>query len=144
MATKLGLECKLYRNTGTYGTPVWDLISNAQDVTVTLEKGEADLSVRGSTWRARRSTLKDATMDFTMLYDSADADFTAMKDSYINGTEVDVVALDGLSSVAGSQGLRVTGEVFTLTRNEPLEEGLTVPISIRPGPTNAPAWTTTV
>ena len=44
MPIKLGLDAKLYHNTGSYGAPVWSEISNVRDLTLSLEDGEADVT----------------------------------------------------------------------------------------------------
>ena len=93
MALKLGLDGKLYRHTGVYATPAWDLIGNVKDVTLNLETGEADVSTRGNNgWRATVGTLKDASIEFDMIWDTGDSDFTAIKDAFFNGTTVDPCA----------------------------------------------------
>lgn len=52
-----------------------------------LEKGEADLTTRASGgWRATEGTLKDASVEFEMVWDTEDAGFTAIKDAYFGGT----------------------------------------------------------
>lgn len=51
MAVKLGLDAKLYRNTGTFASPAWNEIQNVKDVTLNLEAGKADVTTRGSAGR---------------------------------------------------------------------------------------------
>ena len=41
MGYKLGVDAKLYVNTGTFAAPVWSELTNARDVTVPLEASEA-------------------------------------------------------------------------------------------------------
>ena len=48
MPAKLGLDAKLYRNTGTFAAPTWDIIGNVKDLTLNLETGEADVSTRAN------------------------------------------------------------------------------------------------
>ena len=61
---RLGLKAKLYRNTGSYGSPTWNEVKNVKDVTLTIEKGEADVSTRGNDgWRALIGTLKSASIE---------------------------------------------------------------------------------
>jgi len=74
MATRLGMDAKLYRNTGDYATPTWVEVSNVKDVTLNLEKGEADVTTRANAgWRATVGTLKDASIEFQMVWDTVDA-----------------------------------------------------------------------
>lgn len=144
MATKLGLDAKLYYNSNTYASPTWNHASRIKDVTLTLEKGEADVSTRaGSGWREIVNTLKDASVSFSMLQAPSGTDtvFIAFRDAFLNGTSIEVLVLDGTISVSGSQGLRATMTVSSFTRNENLEEAIMYDVTIRPTPAdNAPAW----
>ena len=68
MPVKLGLDAKLFQNTGTYATPTWDEITNVRDLTLNLEAGEADVTTRGNAgWRATVATLKDGSIEFEMV-----------------------------------------------------------------------------
>lgn len=136
--TRIGLNCKLYRNTGTYGTPTWVEIVNARDVTVPLSKGEADTSRRGSSWKTRKGTLKDASIDFQLIQDDGDASFTALLDSFLNGTPIDLLVLDGAIADPAAQGLRATCEVFNFQEGQPLENAVTFDVSAKPCPAKNP------
>ena len=142
MSVKLGMEAKLYRNTGTYETPDWEEITNAKDVTLNLEKGEADVTTRANSgWRATVGTLKDGSVEFEMVWDTADEGFTAIQGAYFAGTAIEVAVMDGDIETAGSQGLRATMAVTNFSRNEPLEEAITVSVTLKPTyAANAPEW----
>jgi len=145
MAHVLSQNAKFYRNTGTYATPTWDLIGNVKDLTLSLEKDETDVTTRASGgWKEFVDGMKDATIEFGMLWDTGDADFTAIKDAFTGNTAIEVLVLDGLVATAGSQGLRVTCMVKSFTRNENLGEALMVDVSLRPVKNSnaAPAWYT--
>lgn len=144
MAIVLGLDAKLYHNTGTYGTPTWDEVTNCRNVTLNLEKSDADVTTRGgSGWRQTVTTLKDGTVDFNMIWDTSDTDFIAFRDAWLNNTQIDCWVLDGDSTTTGNQGLRAEFEVANFTRNEELEDALNVDVSLRPGfSSNAPVWQT--
>jgi len=80
MGVKLGMEAKLYRNSGNYSTPRWVEMPNVKDLTLNLEAGEADVTTRGNAgWRATVATLKDGSIEFEMVWDMADAGFTRQK-----------------------------------------------------------------
>ena len=145
MAIRLGLNAKLYRNTGTYASPTWNEIGNVKDVTLNLESAEADVTVRANNgWRATVPTLKDASVEFEMVWDTADEDFQAIRDAYLNNTTLEVLALDGPVSGAGStgnQGLRAVCNVTGFSRSEPLEEALSVSVTVKPAySANPPTW----
>ena len=145
---RLGLKGKLYRNTGTYATPVWDEIKNVKDLTLTMEKGEADVSTRGNDgWRAIIGTLKEASIEFQMVYDTADLDFQALQTCWFSDTAIELAIMDGAmvaaSGVDKSQGLRALFSIQTFSRSEALEEAMMTDVSIKPTySTNAPAWIT--
>jgi hypothetical protein len=143
MGARVGLDAKLYRNSGAFATPTWNELTNAKDVTLNLESGEADASRRGTGgWRETLMTLKDGSIEFELVYDNTDAEFVALKDAFLASTPVDMLALDGDVTVSGNQGLRIIAQVTSFSRNEPLEEALTVSVTIKPtpNPDSPPTW----
>lgn len=145
MAVKLGLDAKLFRNTGTYSAPAWDEIKNVRDLTLNLEAGEADVTTRGNNgWRATVATLKDGSIEFEMVWDSADTDFTVIRDAFLNKSAIEMAVMDGDISTSGSQGLRASFMITSFSRNEPLEEAITVSVTAKPTySANPPEWMTT-
>ncbi|MEQ8790089.1 MAG: phage tail tube protein [Pirellulaceae bacterium] len=144
MATRLGMDAKLYRNTGDYATPVWVEVSNVKDVTLNLEKGEADVTTRANAgWRATVGTLKDASIEFQMVWDTVDAGFDAIRQAFFDNTPIEFAVMDGDITDPDSEGLRATFDIFNFTRNEALEEAIMVDVSIKPTyADNAPEWIT--
>ena len=145
MAIRLGLDAKLYRNTASGGAPTWDLVGNVRDVTLNLETGEADVTTRGNNgWRATVGTLKDASIEFEMVWDTGDADFTAFKDAFFNGTSIELAVMDGDIATTGAQGLRAVCRIINFTRSEALEEAITVSVTAKPTySTSPPSWLVT-
>ncbi len=82
MAFKLGMEARLnYKVGGQGGAGAWLALNNTKDVTLSLETGEADVTTRANNgWRATVATLKEATVEFEMVWDTADAGFTRQKE----------------------------------------------------------------
>ncbi len=142
MAIRLGLDAKLYRNTGTIGSSLWSVIDNVRDVTLNLETGEADVTTRGNAgWRATIGTLKDASIEFEMVWDTEDFNFTVLKDAFFNGTPIELLIADGDMSEAGAQGLRAVCRIINFTRSEALEEAITVSVTAKPTYTlSPPEW----
>lgn len=140
--SKIGADCRLYRNTGTYDAPVWNQIELVKDLTQNLEKGDADVSNRGSGgWRVRVGTLKDGNLEFDLVWQSGDADFEALRDAFLNNTLIDLVALDGPITTPGTQGLRAEMSVLSFTREEPLDGAVMASVNVAPGSvTRAPVW----
>ena len=144
MAIKLGLECKLYRDDS--GT--WNEIGNVRDLTINMEMGVADVTTRGGNgWRQNVATLRDGTVTFQMVYDTADADFTALQTAFLATTaaarEIKIAAMDGDIATSGSQGLIAFMNVTNFSMPENLEEAVMVDVTLQPSyNSTAPAWTT--
>lgn len=144
MAHVLGMDAKLYYNTGSYASPTWTLIDNVRDLTLNLERGDTDITTRsGGGWRQSVATLADGSIDFGMVWDNTDTVFTAIKNAFINNTVLEFLVLDGLVATSGSQGLRASMAITSFSRNEGLEDALTVDVSAKTAyADNAPSWHT--
>lgn len=144
MATRLGMDAKIYRNGGSYASPTWTEIANVKDVTLNLEKGEADVTTRANNgWRATVGTLKDASIEFQMVWDTEDAGFDAIRQAFFDNTPIEFAVMDGLITDPDSEGLRATCAILNFTRNEALEEAIMVDVTIKPTyAENAPEWIT--
>jgi len=145
MSIKLGMEAKLYYKTGGVGgVGDWTELGNVRDLTLNLETGEADVTRRANAgWRATVATLKDGSIEFEMVWDTADAGFAAVKDAYFNNTAIGFAVMDGDIETVGSQGLQADFSITNFSRNEPLEEAVTVSVTAKPTySTTAPAWVT--
>jgi hypothetical protein len=144
MTVKLGMDAKLYRNAGSFASPNWNAINNVKDVTLNLEAGEADVTTRGNAgWRATVATLKDGSIEFEMVWDTEDPNFTALQQAFFNNSAVELAVMDGDITTAGSQGLRATCMITNFSRNEPLEEAIGVNVTAKPTySVNPPQWMT--
>ena len=136
MAIVLGLNAKLLR--GTAGSTAATEVKNVKDLTLNLESGEADVTTRATGgWRATAGTLKEASLEFGILYDTEDADFQAFQAAYFSNTPLALFITDG----AGS-GLDADWSITAFTVEQPLEEAVSVSITAKPtASTRAPAWT---
>ena len=117
-------------------------MDNVKDVTLNLEAGEADVTTRANSgWRATAATLKEASVEFEMVWDTADAGFSAIKDAFFDGTNIDLAVMDGDIGQTGTQGLRAEFGITSFSRSEPLEEAITVSVTAKPAySVNAPEW----
>ncbi len=142
MSVKLGLDAKLYPNTGSFASPTWNEVINVKDLTLNLEAGEADVTTRGNNgWRATVATLKDGSIEFEMVWDTEDLDFAAIRDTFLSRGAMEFAVMDGGIAMSGSQGLRATCMVTNFSRNESLEEAITVSVTVKPTySVNAPVW----
>jgi len=140
MATKLGLDCKLFR--GTAGQTAATEMKNVTNVTLSLEKGEADITTRAASgWKMSAATLKEASIEFEMLYDTGDADFQAVQTAFFGNTALAIFVSDGSGG-----GLDCDAVVTNFSIDQSLEEAVKVSVTLKPtnigGNTGrAPAWT---
>ena len=136
MAIVLGLNAKLLR--GAAGATGTTEVKNVKDLTLNLESGEADVTTRATGgWRATAGTLKEASLEFGILYDTEDADFQAFQAAYFSNTPLALFITDG----AGS-GLDADWSITAFTVEQPLEEAVSVSITAKPtASTRAPVWT---
>lgn len=142
MGVKLGMEAKLYyKSGGVGGAGSWNDLTNVRDVTLNLETGEADVTTRANNgWRAIVATLKEASVEFEMVWDTADAGFTAIRTAYFNNAVIGFRILDGENSGDG-QGLEADFMITNFSRSEPLEEVITVSVTAKPTYSDTPpAW----
>lgn len=102
-------------------------ITNCKDLTVSLEKAEADASTRGNNgWRATVGTLKDASIEFTVLNKTGDTAFTTLQGLFMSGEPCDVE----ISDAGGT--LTLTCEVMTFNVNQNLEEVVSADVTLKP------------
>jgi predicted secreted protein len=139
MSIKLGMEAKLlFKVGGQGGGGAWTVLGNTRDVTLNLEAGEADVTTRANSgWRATVATLKEASVEFEMVWDTADAGFTAIKNAFFQN---DPIGLQVLDDTAG-QGLQADFSITNFSRNEALEEAITVSVTAKVTySATAPSW----
>ncbi len=137
MAIKLGLDAKLFR--GTAGTQGTIEVTNVKDVSLSLESGEADVTTRKAKgWKLSVATLKEASLEITILYDTEDEDFLAFKTAYFTNTPLSLFVTDGDTT---AHGLDADFSVTGFTVDQPLEEAVTVKITAKPTASDrAPVW----
>ena len=137
MAIKLGLDAKLFR--GTAGTQGNIEVTNVKDVSLSLESGEADVTTRKAKgWKLSVATLKEASLEITILYDTEDEDFLAFKEAYFSNTPLSLFVTDCDTT---AHGLDADFSVTGFTVDQPLEEAVTVKVTAKPTASDrAPVW----
>jgi hypothetical protein len=142
MAGVLGKDFKFYFNSDVPydNSPTWVEVKDVKDVTRNLEKALADFSIRGTSFRLQKGTLKDLSIDFQMVHDPTDAAWIAFEGAFYTDADVEVLFLDGPIGTAGSRGVRFMSQVTKFTGNEALEDAGLDDVTIVPSyfPTNIP------
>jgi len=132
MAHKMGWEQKLYRNTGSFGSPTWDLVTNCRDLTLTGSASKNDASTRLSRVKTYAAGQIDLGFNFQMVYDPADTDLTAIRTAFYAQTALDLMDLDGLAATSGSLGVRAVCQIFSMEKGEPIDGIATYDIEAAP------------
>jgi hypothetical protein len=133
MSFVLGLDSELgYDVDGLEGGEAFVLADNIRDLSLNMEKATDDVSVRGGNgFRQMVATLRDGSVEFQMVYDTADAAFTAFHNAFfIKANEViGLFVADGPLATVGTQGLKGDFMVtnFSITQN--LEEANKVDVT---------------
>jgi hypothetical protein len=135
MAYKLGLDAKIFH--GAAGQTATTEMTNVTDVTLNLETGEADITTRAAEgWRITAATLKEASVEFEMIWDTEDSGFNAIQSAYFGNSALSLFVTDGEGN-----GLDADFVVTSFSRSEPLEEALKVSVTCKPTLVDrAPAW----
>ena len=128
----LGKDAKIYQ--GVAGAVLGALteMSNVRDVTLNLEAGEADVTTRANGgWRATAPTLRECTAEFEMVWKPGDAGFDAVKTAFLTGGSIELAILDQARETVGAQGPKGSFSITSFSRNEALEEAITVSVTAK-------------
>jgi TP901-1 family phage major tail protein len=128
----LGMNAKIYQ--GATGAALGALteMGNVRDVTLNLEAGEADITTRANSgWRATAPTLRECTAEFEMVWQPGDAGFNAVKNAFLTSGTLELAILDQEKTVAGAQGPKGSFSITSFSRNEALEEAITVSVTAK-------------
>lgn len=135
------MNAKLYRSatlmsddtTAHVEGKTWIEVDNVRDLTLNLETGEADITTRANSgWRATLATLKDGSVEFQMVWDSADSNFEAIKDAWLSSSLIAMAVMTGDIEDNGEEGLAANFSVTNFTRNEALEEAIVIDVTLKP------------
>lgn len=129
---KIGYQCVLARNTGSWASPTWNVMEKVTDVTMGGAPVKADLSSRANAFKAYLPGQFDLNIEASMIWNAADADCIAIRDAYRNKTTIDIWAVDDATATATAQGWRFEANVFDFTREEPMDEGVKITFSLAP------------
>ncbi len=128
----LGMNAKIYQGDAGDALSALSEMDNVKDVTLTLEAGEADVTTRGNQgWRATAPTLRECTAEFEMLWKPGDAGFDAVKTAFLTAGTLRLAVLTGARDASGTEGPLGDFAITNFTRNEPLEEGVTVSVTAK-------------
>jgi len=128
----LGMNAKIYQGDAGGALATLTEMANVKDVTLSLEAGEADVTTRANQgWRATAPTLRECTAEFEMLWKPGDAGFDAVKTAFLTSGSIRLAVLTGDRAASGTEGPLGDFSITNFSRNEPLEEGVTVSVTAK-------------
>lgn len=128
----LGMNAKIYQGPADTALASLTEMGNVRDVTLNLEAGEADVTTRANSgWRATAPTLRECTCEFEMVWKSDDVGFQAVKDAFLNATELALAVLTDAKDASGAEGPRGNWSITNFSRNEALEEAIVVSVTAK-------------
>lgn len=136
----LGILAKVYRNTGSYGSPTWSECALFSDVNVSPAWDEGSADARESRIKQVRKTMLGLEVTGKMKKKIADANYEAFMNALLSDAVLDVLVLDGPKETEGVRGWRFDAQVFTGTEDQAMNVGaLYVDLKLAPSlDTNAP------
>ena len=142
--TFVGLDYLLYRNTGTYGSPVWALMNNVQDEKEGSALAEAELNSRKSKEVQKEPTLIERVFTWSMIKDETDADYVALRTAKDARTLVEFAFANGAIATTGTTYYRQECKLFGWEDEKPLTGGVVTSVTAKPcRSANANVWTVT-
>lgn len=106
---------------GVAGGSPGTVLANVQDVKVRGSKETVNRRVRGSRWTGKKGTFRELTLEITVLYDSAAAGFSTLKDAWMADDGVIAISAKDAAGV----GPVADYEIVDMERDEPLEGDMT-------------------
>jgi hypothetical protein len=124
----VGVNEKLYRNTGTYGSPVWSLINIATDVNILADKSMAEVKARLSTIVKNLPAMKTLGIEFTILGDTSVTDYDTLRDAYMNDTMIEFAVADQPIANSGCEYYRQQSYLSSFPIDQKLEDAQTAKV----------------
>jgi predicted secreted protein len=134
MSIKQGDQMKLYYcEAGIGGTPVWTEVAIVKDVTYDDSKSEIDVTTRAAgRWKQTISGMREAAIEFEILWDAAVAGFLALQDAYNDDALIGLAVADGAIATSGTHYFMADCEILKFARSEPLDGVVTVSVTAKP------------
>lgn len=132
MTVRRTLDLLVYRNTGSFGVPVWVRMANIKDLSGPDSKTEGDASIRGSFIAMKEPTLQEVSFEFDVVHDPLDPDFLALETAYEGNLPMELAMADGVIVTTGTRYRRYTVKVFDWSRGENLADVATRHATLKP------------
>jgi hypothetical protein len=132
MATA-GLDCKAYYNSGTNASPTWVEITDAIDVSFEYGTTTIPIKSRAGINLAHLAGLINTGATFTLLHTLGTNTVRAALLGIISGRAPKQFAfMDQAIATTGAIGLKAYMFLEAMNANQPLEEGMTWDLTLKP------------
>ena len=135
----LGLNAKMYHGSAALTTLVsaddvtWTEIPNVAEVNLDLTSEESDMTTRASDgWTEMAQTLRSASVSFVLKFKDSDTYYEALRDAWLNNTEITLLFMDKNAATTGAQGLAANFMVNGMPRGEPLNDVIKYTFTVKP------------
>lgn len=135
---KLGINSKVYRNSGTYGSPTWDEVTCVSDLAVNAAWDEADGSSRAGRVKQMSKTLMGLEITGKALVSDAGADYLALWAAIHSDTPLDLMVLNGANDANGVRGYRADFHVFSGSEDQAMANQLYLDFVLKPAVSDNP------
>jgi hypothetical protein len=122
----VGLNQKLYKNSGTFGSPVWVLVTIAEDVALGLSTSKAEIKARVAKWVMTLPTFSVGPLTFNMIGDTSIAMYDTLKTAYMNQTLCDFAVADQAIANSGCEYFRAEMYLYKFEQSQKLEAAMDV------------------
>lgn len=110
---RIGLKGYLYRNTGTYASPVWNKIDHAVDKSLSLEAGEVDASDADSIWEFVEAGQFTMELEWDLIWHADGDDWEALITAFLDReNHIELAYMDGDITTSGEKGFRITARML--------------------------------
>lgn len=137
---KVGSDCELHLNSGSFATPSFAELPEAKDVTVNGDAAKGDTSGRGDNFKSYKPGRKDLSISFSLAWRSDNANIDAFRQAFDNKTSILLAALDGADDETGAEGWHGSWSVFKFVRAEPDDDGVKYDVEIAPDDPSQMEW----
>lgn len=128
----LGIDCKLYRNTATFGSPTWDEIDTVSDVSINGQWNRGDGSTRQSPVIMSGNTQLSLSISGRIRADLTNTDWESLWDAWKANSLIDVMALTGGSTTNDNTGVRFEADVVNFSQAQGLGDYVFNDFSLEP------------
>lgn len=118
---KLALLATVYRNTGTYDTPVWTEVTGISDYATNPTFDEADSTAKGQGGvGTSEPTILRNEITGKIREDESNGAYTAFETAFWTRAAMDLLILSGPIGTVGSRGYRADWKFFAWTQDQSL------------------------